>query len=90
MRWITFSAPDAPFAYGILEGSRIREVRGTPFGAHDITNRVHRLEDVKVEVPFVPRTFYAAGLKYVRHVREPISAAKPSTFRRERRSSIAR
>ena len=60
MRWINFSAPGAMNAYGILDGDRIREVRGTPFGEHELTDRQHRLQEVKIEVPFVPRTFYAA------------------------------
>ena len=70
MRWINFSAPGASGAYGILRDGRIEEVRGTPFGAHEPTGRFHRLQDVKVEVPFVPRTFYAAGLNYLQHARE--------------------
>jgi 2-keto-4-pentenoate hydratase/2-oxohepta-3-ene-1,7-dioic acid hydratase in catechol pathway len=71
MRWIHFSAPGKASAYGMLEdGDRIREVRGTPFDAHEPTGTVHRLADVKIEVPLVPRTFYAAGLNYVKHIRE--------------------
>ena len=74
MRWIKFSLPAARDStrptYGILDGDRIREVRGTPFGDFEQTTQVHRLDDVKIEVPFVPRTFYAAGLNYVKHIRE--------------------
>jgi 2-keto-4-pentenoate hydratase/2-oxohepta-3-ene-1,7-dioic acid hydratase in catechol pathway len=70
MRWINFSVPGAAAAYGILEGDRIREVRGTPFGPTEPTGKVHRLADVKIEVPFIPRTFYAAGLNYEKHIRE--------------------
>jgi 2-keto-4-pentenoate hydratase/2-oxohepta-3-ene-1,7-dioic acid hydratase in catechol pathway len=71
MKWIHFSAPGAASAYGILEADdRIREVRGTPFGAHEPTGAVHKLAEVKIEVPLLPRTFYAAGLNYVKHIRE--------------------
>ena len=75
MRLIHFTAPGAgASAYGLVEdGERIREVRGTPFDGDagtEPTGRVHRLTDVKIEVPFVPRTFYAAGLNYVSHIRE--------------------
>jgi len=71
MRWIHFSSPGAASAYGILDDDhRIHEVRGTPFGEHEPTSKVHRLADVKVEVPFIPRTFYAAGLNYEKHIRE--------------------
>lgn len=70
MRWLHFSVPGSPAAYGILgPDDCIREVLGTPFGAHAPTARVHRLADVKVELPLVPRTFYAAGLNYVKHIR---------------------
>lgn len=71
MKWINFSVASAPSAYGILEADdRIREVRGTPFTAHEPTGAVHKLADVKIEVPLIPRTFYAAGLNYVKHIRE--------------------
>jgi 2-keto-4-pentenoate hydratase/2-oxohepta-3-ene-1,7-dioic acid hydratase in catechol pathway len=73
MRWIRFSA-EGRTAYGILEGDRIREVRGDPFNGHEPTGRVVPLAAAKVEVPLVPRTFYCAGLNYVEHVRE--AAAK--------------
>lgn len=70
MRWTLFSTVDAAARYGIVDGDLLREVRGTPFGDYEMTSRVHRLEDVKIEVPFLPRTFYAAGLNYVKHIRE--------------------
>lgn len=70
MRWINYSLPGGSPSYGILDDERIREVRGSPFGHHDPTGQIHRLVDVRIEVPFVPRTFYAAGLNYVKHIRE--------------------
>ena len=70
MRWIHFSTPGSASTYGILDGDRIREVRGTPFGDFEKTAQLHRLDDVSIEVPFIPRTFYAAGLNYVTHIRE--------------------
>jgi len=69
MRWINFTA-GGKTAYGILEGDRIREVRGGPFGEYEATGQVHDLARVKIEIPFLPRTFYAAGLNYVEHVKE--------------------
>ncbi len=70
MRWLRFSVPGTPEAFGILEGDRVREVRGSPFGEWEATSRVLELAQVKVEVPFIPRTFYAAGLNYTRHIME--------------------
>lgn len=70
MRWLSFTAPGAQGAYGLLEGDKIVELRGTPFGGHEPTGQIHFLEDVKIEIPFMPRTFYAAGLNYVKHIEE--------------------
>ena len=71
MRWINFTPPGATRpAYGILEGDRIVEVAGDPFNGHEKTARRHALADVKIDVPLIPRTFYAAGLNYVEHVLE--------------------
>jgi hypothetical protein len=51
MRWINFSVPGAASAYGILEDDRIREVRGTPFGGHETTNRSHRSKNTDTFKP---------------------------------------
>lgn len=69
MRWIKFTA-EGRTAYGILEGDRIAEVAGDPFAGYETTSRRHDLAAVKIEVPLIPRTFYAAGLNYVEHVIE--------------------
>jgi 2-keto-4-pentenoate hydratase/2-oxohepta-3-ene-1,7-dioic acid hydratase in catechol pathway len=68
MRWIRFTR-DATTAYGILEGDRITEVTGSPFASYERTQRRHDLRDVKIEVPVIPGTFYAAGLNYTAHLR---------------------
>ncbi|WP_431284804.1 fumarylacetoacetate hydrolase family protein [Humitalea sp. 24SJ18S-53] len=70
MRWLRYSAPGVDETYGMVEGDRIREVRGTPFDQWEPTGRMHDLAAVTVAVPFMPRTFYAAGLNYARHIRE--------------------
>jgi len=69
MRWIRYSL-GGKMAYGIVEGDRITEVAGDPFSSFEKTGQVHALADVKIEVPVVPRTFYAVGFNYPEHVRE--------------------
>ena len=69
MRWINFTAAGHT-AYGIVEGDDVIETAGDIFGKWDRTGRVHKLADVKIEVPVMPRTFYCAGLNYVEHVIE--------------------
>ncbi len=68
MRWIRFTAGGRT-AYGVLEDDRIAEVEGGLFdGPPARIGRTHALSEVKVEVPLLPRTFYAAGLNYTEHV----------------------
>jgi 2-keto-4-pentenoate hydratase/2-oxohepta-3-ene-1,7-dioic acid hydratase in catechol pathway len=69
MRWIRFSSPlgSAP-RYGLLEGERIAEVTGSPFGAYERSGRSHALADVKIEIPVIPPTFYCVGFNYTDHI----------------------
>ena len=53
MRWINYSLPGRSPSYGIVEGERIFEVGGSPFGDHDRTGQIHRLVDITTELPFV-------------------------------------
>jgi len=69
MRWIKFAAAGLT-SWGILEGDRVIEVRGDPFNKFERTSRVHGLAEIKIELPLIPRTFYCAGLNYVRHLKE--------------------
>jgi len=66
MRWIRFSAAGRT-AYGILEGDKVVEVNGDPFVGYERSGRVHDFSAVRLEVPVIPPTFYAAGKNYVAH-----------------------
>jgi 2-keto-4-pentenoate hydratase/2-oxohepta-3-ene-1,7-dioic acid hydratase in catechol pathway len=69
VRWIRFSEQGRR-AYGILEGNRVTEVVGDPFKGWRATPTLHALEDLKIEVPVIPSTFYCVGLNYAAHVLE--------------------
>lgn len=69
MRWIRFTAAGRT-AYGIIEGDHLIEVAGSLFDPPQPTGIRHDLAEVKIEVPFIPRTFYAAGLNYTMHIKE--------------------
>jgi 2-keto-4-pentenoate hydratase/2-oxohepta-3-ene-1,7-dioic acid hydratase in catechol pathway len=69
MRWIQFTAQGRT-AYGLVEGDRIAEVEGGLFDPPRRTGLTHALNDVKIEIPLLPRTFYAAGLNYSEHIIE--------------------
>ena len=69
MRWARYQT-DAGVSFGIVSGDQIEEVDGSPFGDHAKTGKRHSLADVRLLIPFEPKTFYAAGVNYEEHVRE--------------------
>ena len=69
MRWARFEHKGKP-TYGVVEGDIVIPVNGSPFAAWDRTPERLKLADVKLLVPVVPPTFYAAGLNYAQHVKE--------------------
>src|SRR3546814_20690720 len=66
MRWVRYEA-DGRTAYGIVEGEDIVEVTGDPFAGYERTATKRRCGAVRLLVPVVPRTFYAAGLNSPEH-----------------------
>ena len=69
MRWARFEKNGQP-CYAVIEGDTVIPVRGSPFEAWERTPERLKLADVKLLVPVVPPTFYAAGMNYAEHVRE--------------------
>ena len=69
MRWVRYAGDDGA-VFGIVEGDDVEEVSGGPFGEYERTGRRRALADVKLLIPFEPKTFYAAGVNYEEHVRE--------------------
>jgi 2-keto-4-pentenoate hydratase/2-oxohepta-3-ene-1,7-dioic acid hydratase in catechol pathway len=69
MRWARFDQDGTP-SYAVVEGDTIIPVRGSPFDAWERTSQRRKLADVKLLVPVIPATFYAAGMNYPEHVRE--------------------
>ena len=69
MRWCRFQDGDHA-TYGIIEGDRVTTVEGEPWGAHTRAATSRPLDGVRLLVPVIPPTFYAAGLNYREHVLE--------------------
>jgi 2-keto-4-pentenoate hydratase/2-oxohepta-3-ene-1,7-dioic acid hydratase in catechol pathway len=67
MKWCRFQSGNKA-SYGIIEGSIVREVTGDPFQGYSPTSATHPLAGVKLLVPVIPPTFYAAGVNYREHV----------------------
>ena len=67
MRWCRFQV-GGKTSYGIVEGDDVVQVSGSPFGRHRRTGTRLPLSSVKLLVPVVPVTFYAAGINYMDHI----------------------
>jgi 2-keto-4-pentenoate hydratase/2-oxohepta-3-ene-1,7-dioic acid hydratase in catechol pathway len=69
MRWARFLHNGQP-SFAIVENETIIPTRGSPFDTWERTGERLKLAEVKLLVPVVPPTFYAAGMNYPEHVRE--------------------
>ncbi|HEV8142997.1 MAG TPA: fumarylacetoacetate hydrolase family protein [Methylomirabilota bacterium] len=69
MKWCRFQS-GADVAYGVIEGDTVTAVTGSPFESHTRTANTVPLSRVKLLVPVIPPTFYAAGVNYREHVTE--------------------
>jgi len=69
MQWCRFQS-GGKVGYGRIEGTTVTEVLGSPFENPTPTATRHLLSSVKLLVPVIPPTFYAAGVNYREHVTE--------------------
>src|SRR2546422_1710347 len=69
MKWCRFQSGRTT-AYGIIDDTTITEVTGNPFESSTKTSTTVPLSRVKLLVPVIPPTFYAAGVNYRAHVTE--------------------
>jgi len=69
MKWCRFQS-GSRVASGVIEGSTVIEVTGSPFENPSRTSTSVPLSSVKLLVPVIPPTFYAAGVNYREHVTE--------------------
>ena len=69
MRWCRFQS-GRTVTYGIIEETTVTEVTGSPFEGYARTATTCPLSQVKLLVPAIPPTFYAAGVNYREHVTE--------------------
>jgi 2-keto-4-pentenoate hydratase/2-oxohepta-3-ene-1,7-dioic acid hydratase in catechol pathway len=65
-KYVRFRAGDT-VAYGIVEGDRVRQLKGSPFGDWALTDAMHKLSDVKLLVPTRPSKVLACALNYRSH-----------------------
>lgn len=63
-------------AYGLLEGSRVRELSGDLFGAYSKTQTTHALSEVKLLPPTRPSQVLALAGNYRSHLKDEAIPAK--------------
>jgi len=69
MRWLRFTK-DQHTSYGVVhDGVRIQKALGDPFNGYQLEPLYHDIADVKIELPFSPKTFYCAGMNYDSHIK---------------------
>jgi 2-keto-4-pentenoate hydratase/2-oxohepta-3-ene-1,7-dioic acid hydratase in catechol pathway len=69
MKWCRFQSGSTT-AFGVIDGTSVTAVTGSPLEAHTKTSTTFPLSAVKLQVPIIPPTFYAAGVNYREHVTE--------------------
>ena len=71
MKWCRFQSGKT-VAYGLIEGTNVTEVTGSPFESYSKTSNTTMVSRVKMLVPVIPPTFYAAGPAVHRAVMEAV------------------
>src|SRR5262249_26339630 len=69
MKWCRFQS-GRNVAYGVIDGTTVTDVTGSRFVSYSKTADTSMLRRVKMLVPVMPPTFYAAGVNYREHVTE--------------------
>ncbi len=69
VRWIRYATPNGP-RWGVLEGERVRELRGDPFGEWAVGEVVGPLEGVTLLAPVTPTKILCVGRNYPAHAAE--------------------
>jgi 2-keto-4-pentenoate hydratase/2-oxohepta-3-ene-1,7-dioic acid hydratase in catechol pathway len=64
-------------AYGLLEGQRVRQIDGTPFGAWKQTQKTFALSEVRLLVPTQPSKVLAVARNYQSHLGPATDIAAP-------------
>lgn len=78
-RYARFKA-DGTISYGLVEGDRIRRLRGDLFGGWERTDTTYPLGEVELLVPSEPKNVYAVGLNYRSHLGNQETPAEPLIF----------
>ncbi len=79
IRFARFQVGDT-VAYGVVEGDRVRRIRGDIFGEWRKSDQTHALKDVKLLVPTEPTKVFALAGNYRDHLGDSPPPAIPQPF----------
>ncbi len=80
IRFVRFRRQDH-LAYGILlDGERLREIRGTPFEKWEETNQVRHVSECKILFPCEPPKVFAVGRNFKSHIGDKRPPTRPEIF----------
>ena len=55
-------------SYGLVEREQVRDIHGSIFGEHTVSQAAYPLSPVQLLPPTRPTSFWAVGLNYTAHV----------------------
>ncbi len=73
-------AVDGEVAYGLVEGDRVRQIEGCPFGQWKTTDKTYALGDVWLLVPTEPTKVLACAGNYKSHLGDESAHPHPEMF----------
>ena len=71
---------DGEVAHGVVEGDSVRDLTAAPYEAHEATDRVRALDEVKLLSPVMPGKVVAIGLNYRSHLGDRTPPRVPEPF----------
>jgi len=79
MKWCRFTV-GGETSFGTIQDDTVIKVDGTPWGNHKVTGEIVPLNNVKLEIPAIPSTFFCVGVNYRDHVERmaAMRGTKPS------------
>jgi 2-keto-4-pentenoate hydratase/2-oxohepta-3-ene-1,7-dioic acid hydratase in catechol pathway len=80
IKYIRYLTNSSAVAYGVLDGTTVREIRGDLFGSHEETGITHALGDVKLLYPCEPSKILAVGRNYKSHLGDRQAPDRPEMF----------
>ena len=78
-RYVRYRATSG-WAWGILDGSAVREISAAPVGRHSETGTVHKLADLTLLAPCEPGKIVAVGRNYRSHLGNRTFPQNPEIF----------